>query len=213
LATQTKTQTMTRAKSQTKTRTKSLTKTQADGPAKSKRRSASAAKTPRAEPSAEARAKSPVKRFRVRLEGYPGGEAAGYVVPFDVQEVFGSRARVPVRGTVNGFPFRSSVFPNGDGTHYIVVNREVREGARVAAGDTVSVTMGRDDEPRTIEPPADLLRALRANPAARATWERLSYSHRREHVRAVEEAKRPETRARRIEKSVGLLAAGKKEFR
>jgi hypothetical protein len=162
---------------------------------------------------APSQTKSPVKRFRVVLERHEQYEAYGINVPFDVQKVFGTRARVPVKGTINGFPFRSSIFPEGDGTHYMAVNREVREGAGAKGGETISVVMERDDEPRTIEPPADLLRALRADKAARETWERLSYTHRKEHVRAVEEAKRPETRARRIEKSISLLAAGKKEFR
>lgn len=154
------------------------------------------------------------KRFRVALDRHKDYEAYGIRVPFDVQEVFGTRARVPVKGTINGFPFRSSIFPmGGDGGHYMAVNRETREGAGIKGGEAISVVMGRDDEPRTIDPPADFLRALRADRAARETWERLSYTHRKEHVRAVEEAKRPETRARRIEKSISMLAAGKKEFR
>jgi len=163
---------------------------------------------------ARTQTKPTAKRFRVLLEKHERYEATGIRVPFDVQKVFGTRARVPVRGTINGFPFRSSIFPmGGDGTHYMAVNRETREGAGVKGGETVSVVMERDDEPRTVEPPADFLRALRADRAARETWERLSYTHRKEHVRAVEEAKRPETRARRIEKSISMLAAGKKEFR
>ena len=162
----------------------------------------------------QAKPKPPAKRFRVVLEKHEQSEATGIRVPFDVQKVFGTRARVPVRGTINGFPFRSSIFPmGGEGSHYMAVNRETREGAGAKGGETVSVVMERDDEPRTIEPPADFLRALRADRAARETWERLSYTHRKEHVRAVEEAKRPETRARRIEKSISMLAAGKKEFR
>jgi hypothetical protein len=147
------------------------------------------------------------------LEKDVRSEATGIVVPFDVQATFGTRARVPVRGTINGFPYRGSIFPTGDGRHYMVVNKEVRAGARAAGGETISVVMGRDDEPRTIEPPADFLKALDADADARATWERLSYTHRKEHVRAVEEAKRPETRARRIERSISTLAAGKKEYR
>ena len=162
----------------------------------------------------KARAKPPAKRFRVVLEKHERYEATGIRVPFDVQQVFGTRARVAVRGTINGFPFRGSIFRvGGGGSHYMAVNRELRAGAGVRGGETVSVVMGRDDEPRTVEPPADFLRALRADASARATWERLSYTHRKEHVRAVEEAKRPETRARRIEKSISMLAAGKKEFR
>lgn len=151
-----------------------------------------------------------MKKFRVTLEKHEHSEAALMTVPFDVQQVFGTRTRVPVRGTINGFAFRSTIFPTGDGHHYMVVNREVRAGAGVKGGDTVTVQMERDDEPRTIEPPADLQRALKANKAARAAWEKLSYTHQKEYARAVAEAKRPETRARRVEKAITELAAGKK---
>ena len=166
------------------------------------------------QPAPQAKPKSPVKRFRVTLDKHERYEAYGIRVPFDVQKVFGTRARVPVRGTINGFPFRSSIFPmGGEGCHFMAVNRETREGAGIRGHETVSVVMERDDEPRAVAPPADFLRALKADKAARETWERLSYTHRKEHVRAVEGAKRPETRARRIGKSISMLAAGKKEFR
>ncbi|HEV2761767.1 MAG TPA: YdeI/OmpD-associated family protein [Pyrinomonadaceae bacterium] len=145
------------------------------------------------------------KRFRVLLEQYEGTNATGINIPFDVEKVFGTRARVPVRGTVNGFPFRSSVFPKGDGTHYMVVNKETRAGAKAKGGETISVVMERDDEPRTIEPPAELARALKGNKEARAAWEKLSFSHRKEYARSVEEARRPETRQRRVEKAISEL--------
>jgi hypothetical protein len=156
--------------------------------------------------------KAPTKRFRVLLEKDPAGSVAtGILVPFDVQKVFGTRARVPVCGTINGFPYRGSVFPMGDGRHYMVVNAKIRAGANLKGGETVSVTMGRDEEPRTVEPSADFARALKANGRARATWDALSYTHRREYAQWIEEAKKPETRARRIAKAVEALGAGKKE--
>jgi hypothetical protein len=156
--------------------------------------------------------KLPVKRFRVFLESEAGAEVCGFGVPFDVEQTFGTRARVPVRGTVNGFPFRGSLFPMG-GRHIMVVNRHLRAGARVKGGDTVSVVMERDTEPRVITPPPDLSRALKADKEARAMWDKLSFTHQREHVEHIEGAKRPETRQRRIEKSIQLLAAGKREPR
>lgn len=152
----------------------------------------------------------PTKRFRVLLEKHETSEATGIQVPFDVLKVFGTRARVPVRGTINGFPYRSSIFPMGEGCHYMVVNKNVRAGAKAKGGETVSVVMERDDEPRIITPPADFARALKANKEARAMWEKLSYTHQKEHALAIEEAKRPETRVRRIEKAITQLAAGKK---
>lgn len=71
-----------------------------------------------------------------------------FIVPFHVEEAFGSKAQVKVRGTVNGVPYRSSVMPTGDGTHSMVVNGTIREAAGVTAGDTVTVTMEPDTAPR-----------------------------------------------------------------
>jgi hypothetical protein len=118
-----------------------------------------------------------------------------------------------VRGTLNGAPFRSSAFRMGGDCHFMVVNRRMREAAGVSGGETVPVVMERDTEPRAIDPPADFARALEGDREARAVWDKLSYTHRREHVGHIEEARKPETRQRRIEKSVALLAAGKKEPR
>jgi hypothetical protein len=157
-------------------------------------------------------ADSPVKRFRVRLEQDERSTATGITIPFDVQKTFGTRARVPVRGTINGFPYRSTIFPMG-GCFMMAVNRQMREGAGVKAGETVAVVMERDTEPRVVTPPADLARAIKANKDAQATWDKLSYTHQKEYAQSVEEAKRPETRQRRIERAVEMLAAGKKEPR
>lgn len=154
-------------------------------------------------------AREPVaKRFRVTLERYNHGEACGFNVPFDVFETFGTRARVPVRGTINGHPFRTTIMPMR-GRHMMVVNREMREGSGVRGGDTVTVVMERDTEERTVAPPEDLARALKANGEARAAWDALSYTHKKEYARSIEEAVRPETRQRRIEKTLAALAASK----
>ncbi len=149
------------------------------------------------------------KSFRALLEKHETSAATVITIPFDVAATFGTRARLPVRGTINNFPYRSSIVPMG-GKFILVVNKELRAGANAKAGDTVSMTLERDDEPRTIVPPADFAGALRANKAAQAAWDKLSYTHQKEHARAVEEAKRPDTRARRIEKAVAQLAEGKK---
>jgi hypothetical protein len=163
------------------------------------------------EAASQASAKSPVKRFRALIERGEGSVCA-ISIDFDVEKAFGRRGRVPVRGTLNGAPFRGSLFPMG-GRHFMVVNRHLREAAGVSGGETVPVQMERDDEPRVITPPTDFARALKGNREARAVWDKLSYTHQREHVEHIEEARRPETRERRIEKSVALLAAGKKEPR
>ena len=149
------------------------------------------------------------KRFRVLLEKHENSEVTGITIPFDVEKTYGTRARVPVRGTINGFPYRGSIVPMG-GKFMMAVNRELRAGANAKGGDQISVTMEHDDEPRIITPPADLAHALKANKRAQAAWDKLSYTHQKEYARAVEDAKRPETRVRRIEKAIAELTAGKK---
>jgi hypothetical protein len=135
------------------------------------------------------------------------GTGAYVVVPLDVPALFGSR-RPPVRGTVNGVSFRTTLAPYGD-DWYLGFNRKLREGARITAGDTVVVELERADEPREVEVPSDLAEALAADAEARTTFERFSYTHRKQYVDWIEEAKRDETRRRRIEKTVGMLREGK----
>jgi uncharacterized protein YdeI (YjbR/CyaY-like superfamily) len=93
----------------------------------------------------------------------------------------------------------------------MAVNKAMREGAKARAGEVVEVVMEPDDEPRVITPPEDFMRALKANKRAEARWEKLSYTHRKEYVKAIEEAKKPETRLRRIERAVDELSVGKKQ--
>lgn len=150
------------------------------------------------------------KHFRAKLNKGETGEATSINIPFDVEKSYGTRGCIPVRGTINGFPFRSSIFRMGGDCHFMVVNRVMREGAKVKAGDTISVVMERDPEPRVIRPPQDFARALKRNKAAQAAWEKLSYTHQKEYARAIEDAKKPETRSRRIEKAIAELSSRKK---
>lgn len=151
------------------------------------------------------------KEFKARLEGVgPGGAWTALKVPFSVERTWGTRARLAVRGAVNGFPFRSSIFPTGDGTHLLMVNKAVQSGANAVRGDLVSVLMEPDTDPRTVTVPRELKAALARQPGARAAFERLPLSHRREYVDWIVEAKQAEARARRIEKAVSTLRQGRK---
>jgi len=145
-------------------------------------------------------------RFKVKLVQYQDTQVLHVYLPFDVFEAFGTRARLAVKGAINGFPFRSSIFPMGGGKFYMVVNREMREGSKVKAGDTVEFVMEKDDDPRVIATPPDLLKALNSRKSAKAAWDKMSYTHRKEHISAIEEAKKPETRARRIAKTLETIA-------
>ncbi|MBI4286437.1 MAG: DUF1905 domain-containing protein [Chloroflexi bacterium] len=148
----------------------------------------------------------PKQVFQTRLERQGGTGSWTYItLPFDVAAVFGSKAQVKVRGTVNGVPYRSSVMPFGDGTHYMVVNRAIREAAGAKAGDTVTVELDIDREPRTVELPAELVEALGASPEAKAFFDKIPYSHKKEYVDFITEAKKPETRRKRVAKSIEML--------
>ena len=92
----------------------------------------------------------------------------------------------------------------GEG-HMMVVNAELRAGAECKAGDTVSVLMELDDEVRKIELPAHLKKLIATDPKAKEAWEKLSFTHQKEHVRAIEDAKRPETREKRIAAMLDML--------
>jgi hypothetical protein len=124
--------------------------------------------------------------------------------PFDVVKTFGTRARVPVRGTINGFPFRSSLAPMG-GKHLMCVNKQMQAGAKVKPGDLAHFVMQRDDKPRTVSLPPALKKALAAKPKAKAAFEKLSYSHKREYALWIAGAKRAETVQRRLKKLIPML--------
>lgn len=144
-------------------------------------------------------------RFRAELK-LEGKTATYVVVPLDVPVVFG-RARPPVRGTVNGAPFRSTITKYGGDDYYLVVNRHVREAAGAVAGETVEVEVELDTKPRTVRLPKDVASAL--DDEARAAFDRMSYTHRKEYVEWIKEAKHEETRRRRIAKAVELIGDGK----
>jgi hypothetical protein len=131
-------------------------------------------------------------------------------IPFDVEKAFGSRARVSVKGMINGFAFRTSIFPGGDGTHHMMVNRAMQAGAKAGPRDTVRVTMEPETAPRAVQVPAALKKALAGDPAAGAAFAKLASSHQRAYAEWVAEAKQAETRARRIEKALAMLLAGKR---
>lgn len=126
-------------------------------------------------------------------------------VPFDPKPVFG-KVRAPVKVTLNGYTYRSTIASMGSGP-CLPLRRSNREAAGLAGGETLRVTLELDTTKRAVKPPADLASALQAAPAAWARWRELSYTHQREHAEAIEEAKKPETRARRIEAAVKMIAA------
>ena len=134
--------------------------------------------------------------------------ATGIRIPDEIVESLGKGKRPPVRITINGFTYRSTVAVMG-GAYMVGVSAENRAGARVAGGDEVDVDIELDTQPRELTVPSDLAAALDAEPEARRTFDGLSFSNRQWHALSVEGAKTDETRQRRIAKSVGALREGR----
>jgi len=147
--------------------------------------------------------------FKAKLlsEG-PGGAWTYIAIPFDVHKEYGTRGRVSVKGTINGFAFRNSLAPMGTGSHCMMVNKSMQAGAKAAPGDTVSVTMQLDKEERTVELPADLKKAFGKNKQAKAAFDDLSFTHRRDFADWVGSAKGEDTKKTRIEKTLQMLREG-----
>ena len=142
------------------------------------------------------------KTFRTKLEKARDMEATGIEVPFDPKDVWG-KTRVPVKATVNGYTYRTTIAKMG-GRFLMPFAKEHRDASGIAAGDTIEVTLVEDTAERTVDVPDDFAAALK-KAKLRDAFDRLAYTHRKEHVRAIEEAKKPETRARRIEKALGMI--------
>jgi hypothetical protein len=141
--------------------------------------------------------------FRATLE-LGGKTATGIVVPDDAVAALGAGKRPAVRVTINGYTYRSSIARRG--TRFLLpVSAEHRTAAGVAVGDDVDVRLIVDDEPREVAVPPDLAAALDANGQAKQAFERLAYSHKQRHVLAIEAAKSPETRRRRIDGAIAML--------
>ena len=149
------------------------------------------------------------QEFDVQLFKDEDSNGVGLAVPFDVQAVYGTRAQVKVRGSIDGHPFRGSLAPYG-GKHYMGVKKEIRKAIGKGGGDTVHVVMERNTEERTVSVPADFARELAKHKGAGAFFEQSSYTNRKEYVQWIESAKKPETRARRIQQAVERLARGER---
>ena len=146
-------------------------------------------------------------RFRTTIQ-LSGKTATGIELPAEVVAGLGAGKRPAVRVTIRGHTYRSTVAPRGD--RYLVgVSAESRDSAGVGAGDEVEVDIELDMEPREVAVPTDFAVALEQDAEAKRFFDGLSYSQRRWFVFGIEEAKKPETRQRRIDKTISRLREGK----
>lgn len=148
-------------------------------------------------------------RFKAKIQGKEAGLVAAIAPPVDVIAWFGTRARVPIRGTINGFPYRSSLMPCGN-ARMMPVNKTLCQGAGVQPGDIVDVVMERDTAERTVEAPPVLKKQLAKNKQARERWDKMSFTHKKEIALWIADAKQKETTERRVTKAMQVLKTGAK---
>ena len=132
------------------------------------------------------------------------------ILPKDASAKLPSRGMTTVEGSINGFPFRAALEPDGQKSHWLKVNRKLSEAAGADAGDVVTLEiapLAEEPEPRV---PADLWKALAAAPKARALWSDITPMARRDWIHWITSAKQPETRARRVVNACSMLDAGKR---
>ncbi|MGI9114391.1 MAG: YdeI/OmpD-associated family protein [Chthoniobacterales bacterium] len=145
------------------------------------------------------------KKFKALAEGAGPNNAWCFIaMPFDAAKLWGTRGRIAVKGTINGFPYRTNIQPM-EGRHLLTFNKQLQAGAKAKVGDTISVVMERDLEERTVEVPRELAIAFRRNKRARTLWDKLAFTHRKEFAQWIGGGKQEETRKRRAAKALTMI--------
>lgn len=137
-----------------------------------------------------------------------GGGGAFVDIPFDVEKVFGAK-KPRVRAVIEGVPYRGILSRMGGDQHILIILKGIREQIGKTFGDEIAITVEPDTEPRLVEVPKDLASEFKKDKEAKAFFDKLSYTHRREYVNWINEAKREETRQNRIVKTIEMLKQGK----
>ncbi len=146
--------------------------------------------------------------FKGVLTATPRGGGGTLVpVPRQVAAKLGLKGMPKVQAMIAGQPYRGSLMPMGDGTYCLGVLKSIQEAAGVKQGDTVTVELELDQAPRVVELPADLAKAIARDKKASAAWDKLSFTNKKEMARGLEEAKKPETRERRLAAAIAQLRA------
>jgi hypothetical protein len=138
-----------------------------------------------------------------------GGGGAFVEIPFDVEEAFGSK-RPKVKAMIEGVPYRGLLARMGGPNHILIILKGIREQIGKTFGDEVKIAVELDTGPRVVEIPPELAKAFKKEKAAAEYFKSLAYSHQREYIGYITEAKREETRLRRVAQTIEMLRAGKK---
>jgi hypothetical protein len=153
-------------------------------------------------------AESAMKKYKFKATIQPGiGGGAGVIFPYNIEEEFGTRARVPVSATLQGVPYRGSLVKCGPASHMLGVLKGIREQIGKGPGDTIEVVLWKDEAERTVDVPAEFEKLMK-RAGLLPFFETLSYTHRKEYCRWITGAKREETRRMRLKKSIEMLGRG-----
>jgi hypothetical protein len=145
-------------------------------------------------------------KFKAKITAGRGGGA--YVLfPYDTSKEFATKGRVPVQATFDGAPYRGSLFKYGNPLHMLGISKAIREQIGKSPGDTLDVVVWKDEEVRAVQVPAQFA-GLMKKAGLLPVFEKLSYTHRKEYCRWITEAKKEETRVRRLEKAIRMLKKG-----
>ena len=136
-----------------------------------------------------------------------GGGGTMVPVPRDVAAKLGLKGMPRIQAVIAGQPYRGSLMPMGDGTYCLGVLKSIQAAAGVGFGDTVEVSLELDTAPQLVEPPPDLARVIAGDKRMSASWEKLSFTNKKEMARSLEEAKKPETRERHLKAAIAKLRA------
>ena len=134
-----------------------------------------------------------------------GGGGTLVPIPKDIAAKLGLKGMPKINAVIAGTPYRGSLMPMGDGTYCLGVLKSIQEAAGVGSGDSITIDLELDTSPRTVDLPADLAKAIAHDKKAIAAWEAMSYTNKKEMAQAIEGAKRPETRARRLAQALESL--------
>ncbi|MGB6745592.1 MAG: YdeI/OmpD-associated family protein [Terracidiphilus sp.] len=145
-------------------------------------------------------------KFKAQIQAATGGGAA-VLFPYDVEQEFGTRGKVPVKAVFNGVPYTGTLIKYGHPQHMLPILKAIREEIGKGPGDTVEVVLWKDDEVRTLDVPPPFEAHLKKE-GLFAVFEKLSYTHRKEYCRWIAEAKKEETRTNRIVKAIEMLRKG-----
>ena len=146
-----------------------------------------------------------MKKYKFKAKIQPGiGGGAAVVFPYDVEQEFGTNAKIPVKSTLDGVPYVGSLMKCGEASHMLGVLKSIRQQIGKGPGDTIEVVVWKDEEERTVETPADFERLMKKEGLI-DYFEKLSYTHRKEYCRWITEARKEETRSKRMEKAIEML--------